>query len=356
MITAIQKKVNAGERLNRDEAISLFRQQSLLELGLLAKQVKLRKSGRSVFFNVNQHINLTNVCVSRCTFCAFGKDPDDQDAYTMSMEEAVEFAKKGPADMTELHVVSALHPDLPFSYYVQVIQRLRREYPEIHIQAFTAVEIEYFSRISGLSIRQVLQELKDAGLGSMPGGGAEIFADRIRSATCAKKASAAKWLEVMEHAHSLGIRSNATMLYGHIETIEERVDHLLRLRELQDVTGGFQSFIPLPFHPQNTELADIKRTSALDDLRTIAASRLILDNFDHIKAFWIMLGVPVAQIALEFGADDFDGTVVEERITHAAGATTDLGITRESILTLIRDAGFVPVERDTLYNIIRTYE
>ncbi|MGE5371208.1 MAG: aminofutalosine synthase MqnE [Solirubrobacterales bacterium] len=354
-IDQIRTKIKHGERLNREEAISLFTEQDLLEIGLLAKQVKLNKTGRDVFFNVNQHVNLTNICVSRCKFCAFARDPGQEGAYAMTIEEALDFARKGPSDMTELHVVSALHPDQPFSYYVDVIDAMRREFPGVHIQAFTAVEIEYFSRIANLSIREVLSQLKQAGLGSMPGGGAEIFSDRVRQATCHKKASAELWLEVMKTAHELGIRSNATMLFGHIETLEERADHLLRLRELQDVTGGFQSFIPLPFHPANTELTDIKRTSALDDLRTIAAARLILDNFDHIKAFWIMLGVPVAQIALEFGADDFDGTVVEERITHAAGATTDVGITRDRILGLIRESGYRPVERDTLYNVVRTF-
>lgn len=351
----IAEKVRNGERLGYEEAVFLFKEMDFLTLGKLAKEMKLRKSGRMVFFNVNKHLNLTNVCVSRCRFCAFGKGPDDKGAYVMTVDEAVDFAKMAPSGITELHIVSALHPDLPFSYYVEVIRRLREEFPGVYLQAFTAVEIEYFSRISGLSVGEVLRTLKEAGLDAMPGGGAEIFSPRVRLRTCPKKASGEQWLEVMETAHSLGIRSNATMLYGHIETIEERVEHLIKLREVQDRTAGFMAFVPLPFHPENTSMSHLKRTSALDDLRTISASRLILDNFDHIKAFWIMLGIPIAQLALEFGADDLDGTVVEERITHAAGATTDLGIAKEEIIRLIKEAGYEPVERDTVYNILVRY-
>lgn len=355
IMAQIKDKIAHKERLDRNEALALFLEAELLDIGQMGKAVKIEKTDNMVFFNVNKHINLTNVCVSRCKFCAFGRDKEDQGAYTMSVDEAVNYARNAPQDITELHVVSALHPDLPFSYYVEVIDRLHREFPRALMQAFTAVEIEYFSRISGLSIYEVLKTLKEAGLVSMPGGGAEILSDRVRGLTCSRKATRQQWLEVMGTAHSLGIRTNATMLYGHIETIEERVDHLLQLRELQDQTGGFMSFIPLPFHPENTSMADIKRTSALDDLRTISVSRLVLDNFDYIKAFWIMMGVPVAQLALEFGADDLDGTVVEERITHAAGATTDIGISKSEMIRLIREAGFEPVERDTLYNIVARY-
>jgi len=351
----IKEKIDNHIRLTREDAIELFHHRDLLEIGRMANQVKQEKSGQDVFFNFNLHLNLTNVCVSRCKFCAFGKDPNHPEAYTMSVEEAVEYAKHGPSGITELHIVSALHPELPFSYYVEVIDRLRHAFPGVYLQAFTAVEIEYFSRISGLSIYQVLKTLKEAGLNSMPGGGAEILSERVRGITCAKKATSQQWLEVMRTAHSLDIKTNATMLYGHIETIEERVDHLLQLRELQDETNGFQAFIPLAFHPENTAMSDIKRTSALDDLRVQSVSRLVLDNFDHIKAFWIMLGIPIAQLALKFGADDLDGTVVEERITHAAGATTDVGIAKEDIIALIREAGYVPVERDTVYNVIRRY-
>ncbi|NPV27682.1 MAG: aminofutalosine synthase MqnE [Firmicutes bacterium] len=353
----IQAKVENNERLNRDEALRLFASNDLHFLGELARLIKQRKTGRYVYFNVNRHINLTNICVSRCKFCAFGVDRDAPQAYTMSLEEVLRVAEESiPQGVTELHIVSALHPDLPFEYYLEIIQELHRRWPQVHLQAFTAVEIDYFAKISGLSIEQVLVKLKEAGLGSMPGGGAEILSPRVRQLTCPRKASTERWLEVMRTAHGLGVRTNATMLYGHIETIEERVDHLLRLRELQDETGGFQSFIPLAFHPENTALADVPRTTAFDDLKVITISRLLLDNFDHVKAFWIMLGVPLAQLSLEFGVDDLDGTVVEEKITHAAGAKTAPGITKSELIRLIREAGYIPVERDTVYNVLQIYD
>jgi len=269
------------------------------------------------------------------------------------MSRALEAPKLGA---TELHIVSGCHPDLPFDYYLEAISECKKALPDIHIQAFTAVEIDYFAKISGLTARGVLEKLKEAGLGSMPGGGAEIFSGRVRGLTCENKASGDRWLEVMGLAHELGLRSNATMLYGHVETYEERIDHMIKLREHQDKTGGFQSFIPLAFHPDNTDLAGIKRTTAFDDIKTIAISRLMLDNFDHVKAFWIMLGLKIAQLALDFGADDLDGTVVEEKITHMAGAQTDESIEKEELIRLIKDTGRTPVERDTLYNIIRVYE
>ncbi len=352
----IAAKVEKGERLTREEGIYLFSVNDILALGEMARSVKWKKTGRDVFFNVNRHINLTNVCVSQCEFCAFGRHSDSSGAYTMTVEEALQLARQAiPMNITELHVVSGLHPELPFDYYVEVISELHREFPDVHLQAFTAVEIQYFSKISGLSVREVLETLKAAGLGSLPGGGAEILKDDIRAVVCPKKASSREWLEVHRTAHQLGLRTNATMLYGHIESIEDRVDHLLLLRELQDETGGFQAFIPLPFHPENTRLSHLERTTAVEDLKVIAISRLMLDNIDHIKAFWIMLGLPLAQISLEFGADDLDGTVVEERITHAAGAKTELGIAKSELIRLIKGAGYNPVERDTLYNVIARY-
>jgi aminodeoxyfutalosine synthase len=257
--------------------------------------------------------------------------------------------------ITEFHIVSGLHPDLPFDYYLEVISRLKEIMPEVHIQAFTAVEIAYFTKIARLPVKEVLSKLKEAGLGSLPGGGAEILNHRVREAVCSKKATAEEWLEVMRTAHNIGLKSNATMLYGHVETIEERIDHLLRLRELQDETGGFQSFVPLPFHPQNTQLPEYKKPSAFESLKILAISRLVLDNFPHIKAFWIMLGLKVAQLSLLFGVDDLDGTVVEEKITHSAGAETDQSISKEELLELISVTGRVPVERDTLYNVIKEY-
>lgn len=356
-LSQIEKKVDRGIRLTKEDGVKLYEVTDLLELGRIARKVKLNKTGKHIFFNVNKHINLTNICTAKCKFCAFGKDETDIGAYVMTIDEVINKAKEAlPQGITELHIVSALHPDIPFKYYVDVLSQIREIMPQVHLQAFTAVEIDYFSQLTGLSVKEVLHQLIDAGLGSMPGGGAEVFSKRVREDLCNKKASGEKWLQVMETAHNLGLKTNATMLYGHIETIEERIEHLIALRELQDKTGGFQAFIPLPFHPENTELAKIKRTNAYEDLKTIAISRLMLDNFDHVKAYWVMLGLEIAQIAMEFGADDLDGTVVEEKITHAAGARTSQGITKTELLKLIKSAGFFPVERDTLYNILQVYE
>jgi len=356
-IKEIEEKVLAGERLSREDGIALYNFNDILALGRLARYVKEKKTGNYAYFNVNRHINLTNVCISRCKFCAFSADKGDSHAYTMTLEEALGRALEAPSiGATELHIVSGLHPDLPFDYYLEVISECKKALPDIHIQAFTAVEIDYFAQITGSSIREVLQKLKEAGLGSMPGGGAEIFSGRVRGLTCEKKASGEQWLEVMKTAHGLGLKSNATMLFGHVETVEERVDHLIKLRELQDETGGFQSFIPLPFHPDNTSLADVRRTTAFDEVKTFTVARLMLDNFDHVKAFWIMVGLKLAQLSLDFGVDDLDGTVVEEKITRSAGAQTGESIEKEELIQLIQNAGRTPVERDTLYNVIRIYE
>ncbi len=355
-LTDIQKRVAGGQRLSLEDGRALWEADDLLLLGRLARHAKETKSGDHAYFNVNRHINLTNVCVSRCKFCAFSCDKDDPEAYLMTVDEAVRRAVEAlPLGITELHIVSGMHPDMPFSYYVDVIRACREALPDIHIQAFTAIEIDYFTQLSGRSVGEVLETLKDAGLGSMPGGGAEVFSGRVREAVCPLKAGSNRWLEVMRTAHELGIRSNATMLYGHIETLDERLEHLDMLRCLQDKTGGFQSFIPLPFHPENTGLSDHQKPTAFENLKMVALSRLMLDNFDHIKAFWIMLGLKVAQLSLDFGADDLDGTVVEERITHAAGATTDQAISRDGLLELIREARRTPVERDTLYNVIKVH-
>jgi len=356
-LNAIGEKVEKGLRLSKADGIALMGSNDVLYLGQLANKVRQRKSGNYAYFNVNRHINLTNICISRCKFCAFSRDKDDKDAYAMTVEDVMGVARSARhLGITEFHIVSGLHPDLPFDYYLEVISCLKNMMPEVHIQAFTAVEIDYFSKISGLSSKEVLTRLKDAGLGSLPGGGAEILTHRVREAVCSGKATSEEWLNVMRSAHGLGLKSNATMLYGHIETIEERIDHLLALRELQDETGGFQSFIPLPFHPQNTQLPDFKKPTAFENLKMLAVSRLMLDNFPHVKAFWIMLGLKVAQLSLLFGVDDLDGTVVEEKITHAAGADTDQSISREELLILISATGRVPVERDTLYNVMKVYE
>jgi len=358
-LTLIEQKVSNGERLTREDGLFLLHSNELLRIGEMARLAKRRKSGDKVYFNVNRHINLTNICTARCKLCAFGCDADAKQAYTMDVEEALSIARKAFQDapeMTELHIVSALHPDKPFEYYLDVVTRIHQEFPTLHIKAFTAVEIAHFAKITGKSIREVLVTLKEAGVGSLPGGGAEILNDRVRSIICENKASAAEWIEVARTAHSIGLRSNATMLYGHVETDEERIDHLLTLRKLQDETGGFQSFIPFPFHPENTGLSEIKRRTSWEALKMLALGRLMLDNFDHVKAFWIMLTIPIAQISLGFGVDDLDGTVVEEKILHAAGAKTAIGINKEDIIGLIRETGNIPVERDTLYGEVRVYD
>jgi aminodeoxyfutalosine synthase len=356
-LAEIAEKIEKGFRLTKEDAMALMESNDIIYTGQLASKLKQRKTGNYAYFNVNRHINLTNICVSRCKFCAFSRDKNDPDAYTMSLDDVIEAAQSARyLGITEFHIVSGLHPDLPFDYYLEVITRLKETMPDVHVQAFTAVEIAYFAKISDLSVKEVLLRLKEAGLGSLPGGGAEILNSRIREVVCPGKATSREWLETMRTAHTLGLKSNATMLYGHIETIEERIDHLLTLRELQDETGGFQSFIPLPFHPQNTQLTDIKKPTAFESLKMLAVSRLVLDNFPHIKAFWIMLGLKVAQLSLLFGVDDLDGTVVEEKITHAAGAETDQSISKEELLGLIFAIGRIPVERDTLYNVIKIYK
>jgi aminodeoxyfutalosine synthase len=356
-LSEIAEKVEKGIRLSKGDALTLMNSNNLNSIGQLANKVRESKSGNYAYFNVNRHINLTNICVSRCKFCAFSRDKSDADAYAMTIDDVMEIARSTRnLGITEFHIVSGLHPDLPFNYYLDVISHLKETMPDVHIQAFTAVEIAYFAKIADLSIKDVLIKLKVAGLGSLPGGGAEILNHRVREAVCSKKATAEEWLRVMRTSHNLGLKSNATMLYGHIETLEERIDHLLSLRKLQDETGGFQSFIPLPFHPNNTQLPDFKKPSAFENLKMLAVSRLVLDNFPHIKSFWIMLGLKISQLSLLFGVDDLDGTVVEEKITHAAGAETDQSISREQLLDLIFAAGRVPVERDTLYNIIKIYD
>ena len=352
----IESKIKNGIRLTREDGIALFQSNDLSWLGYLADLVRQRVSGEYVYFNVNRHINLTNICTARCNFCAFGCDADSVQSYAMNKENvmtiAIEAAKD--TDLRELHIVSGLHPDWPFEFYVDIIKTLKETLPHIHLKAFTAVEITYFAKISGKSIRDVLIELHEAGLDSMPGGGAEILSDRVRNELCPNKATAAEWLEVARTAHLLGIRSNASMLYGHIETLEERVDHLLALRDLQDETGGFQTFICFPFHPNNTALdGQISQTSVWDELKTMAISRLLLDNFKNVKAYWIMLTLPIAQLALGFGANDIDGTVSEEKIMHAAGAKSATSLTKEAIIHTIRQTGRIPVERDSMYNIVK---
>ena len=347
----IAGKLKRRKRLTREDALCLLRSTDILALGAMAAAEKKTRAADKVFFNVNCHVNLTNICVSRCTFCAFSCDKDAPQAYAMTEHEVLARVRAAlPLGITEVHMVSGLHPDKPFAYYLGMVRALKQEFPSVHIKAFTPVELQYFSELSGLAVHTVLEQLIAAGLGSLPGGGAEVLSARVREELCPKKASASQWLEIMRTAHGLGLKSNATLLWGHIETDEEIADHLISLRELQDATGGFQTFIPLPFHSANTSLTDRSRPTAFEQLRLFAASRLVLDNFDHIKAYWIMTGLKIAQLALLFGADDVDGTVVEERITHAAGADTAQGFTKNELMDIIRQAGMRPVERDTLYN------
>ncbi len=351
----LYKKVKNGERLSADEGLRLYRSNDILSIGHMANIVRERKNANAAYYVVNVHINYSNICKNRCRFCAFSRAEAHQEgAYEMTIEEVLERAKQVRlSGATEIHIVGGAHPTWPFSNYLKMIAKLHDAFPHVHLQAFTAVEVAHMAEMAGLPIHDTLVELKKAGLGSLPGGGAEVFSPRVRSLVCPEKISGAKWLEVMREAHQLGIRSNATMLYGHIETIDERLDHMLQLRELQDQTGGFMSFIPLAFHAANTQLSETPATTGFTDLKTLAISRLMLDNFDYIKAFWIMLGVKLAQVSLWFGVDDIDGTVVEERITHAAGADTPQALTVQELRRLISEAGREPVERDTLYGRIQ---
>ncbi len=347
----IAQKVLAGERLSPEDGVALYRSPDLLGVGWLANHVREKRHGNITYYNVNRHINPTNVCVAHCKLCAFGRDPNAPGAYTYALEEIYRRAEQGVREgATEFHIVGGLHPDLPFDYFLELIRGLKKRCPGVHLKAFTMVEVHYFARIAKLSIEETLRKMKEAGVDSCPGGGAEIFHPRVRRIICDHKVSGQMWLSTARKAHQAGLHSNATMLYGHVETEEERVDHLIQLRELQDETRGFVAFIPLAFHPDNTALSHIPTTTGYLDLRNIAVSRLLLDNFDHIKAYWIMLTPSIAQIAQRFGANDLDGTVVEEKIYHDAGAKTSEFTPRAELERLIRAAGREPVERDTLYN------
>jgi aminodeoxyfutalosine synthase len=346
----IAEKVLAGERLSMEDGIALYRSPDLLAVGWLANHVREKRHGNITYYNVNRHINPTNVCVAHCKLCAFGRDPNAPGAYTFALEEIYQRAEQGVREgATEFHIVGGLHPDLSFDHYLEMVRGLKQRCPTVHIKAFTMVEVHYFSRIAKLSIEEVLKKMKVAGVDSCPGGGAEIFHPRVRKIICDHKTSGQMWLNTAKKAHEAGLRSNATMLYGHVETEEERVDHLIKLRELQDETHGFVTFIPLAFHPDNTALSHIPKPTGYDDLRNIAVARLLLDNFDHIKAYWIMLSPSMAQIAQRFGANDLDGTVAEEKIYHDAGAKTSEFTPHAELERLIRAAGRVPVERDTQY-------
>ena len=349
----IAARVFAGERLSFDDGLVLYRSHDVLAVGWLANWVREKLHGDVTYFNVNRHINPTNVCVAACKLCAFGCKKGDPAGYTMALEEAWTAAASGYSEaVTEFHIVGGLHPDLPLEYFTDLVRGLKQRFPKVHVKAFTMVEVAFFAKRSKLCIEQVLEKLREAGVDSMPGGGAEIFSERVRSIICDHKIDGSEWLDTARLAHKMGFKSNATMLYGHIENDEDRVDHLLKLRQVQDETGGFQTFIALAFHPENTPLDHLPVTTGLLDIRQVAVSRLLLDNFPHIKAYWQMLTPKIAQIALRFGADDIDGTVVEEKIYHDAGATTPQGMTRKELCRLITEAGRVPVERDTLYRSV----
>ncbi len=353
----IFEKVEAGERLSYEDGVCMFRSPDILTLGYLANLVRERLHGETTYFNVNRHINPTDVCVASCRLCAFGKKAKDPSAYTMSLEQVWEVAGKGYSEsVTEFHIVGGLHPELTLDWFCQMIAGLKERYPQVHLKAFTMVEVAYLAKRAKLSLRETLERLKESGVDSMPGGGAEIFSERVRRIICDHKIDGDEWLETARLAHQIGLKSNCTMLYGHIETAEDQVDHLIRLRALQDETGGFVTFIPLAFHPANTALAHLPKTSGFDDIKQIAISRLMLDNIPHIKAYWIMMTPGVAQIAQRFGANDIDGTVVEEKIYHDAGATTAQHLRRQDLLRLIREAGRRPVERDTAYRPIERIE
>jgi len=350
----IHDKVVAGDRLSREDGLRLFQSQDLLTVGFLANLVRERLHGQQTYWVYNQHINYSNVCVNGCRFCAFSRSQGEEGGYVMTVDQVADKVRERLHEpVTEIHVVGGCHPDLPFSYYLDLVREIKRLRAEAHIKAFTAVEIAHLAQIERLTVQEVLQALQEAGVEALPGGGAEVFSSRVRKLLCPEKLSGEGWLQVTQVAHRLGIRSNATLLYGHLETAAERVDHMLALRQAQDETGGFITFIPLAFQSTNTDLSEESSRTGFTDLKTIAVARLLLDNFIHIKAYWIMLGVKMAQIALYFGADDLDGTVMEERIGHMAGASSEEALTPDDLQALIRTAGRAPVQRDTFFRPVQ---
>ena len=359
-LESIREKIESGARLDFEDGVTLMESNDLLALGELADLARRRRGGTDdVYFVQNLYLNQTNVCRVKCKFCAFARTRKQDGAYTYSAEELAEDAlrQRELTGFTEIHMVGGESPQVDFDYYVAIVRRLREALPDVHLKCFTASEIHHMTKLSGLSHEEVLAELRDAGLGSLPGGGAEIFADRVRRLVAPGKEHPDFWLHTHRTAHRLGIPTHCTMLYGHVETYDERVDHLLRLRDLQDETGGFLAFIPLAFHPENTvfERRGWRHTAGTDDLKVIAVSRLLLDNVPHVKAYWIMMGMPLAAVALHFGANDVQGTVVREQIFHAAGAQTETEQKVEELVRFVKEAGRVPVQRDTLYNEVRRW-
>ncbi|MGD8382866.1 MAG: aminofutalosine synthase MqnE [Syntrophobacterales bacterium] len=346
----IYDKVMADRRLSREDGLRLFQSSDLLAIGFLANLVRERLHSQKTYWVYNQHINYSNVCVNGCTFCAFSRRQGEEGGFVLTIDQVLNKVRERLHEpIREIHLVGGCHPDLPLSYYLDLVREIKKVRSETVIKAFTAVEVAHLAHNERLSVSEVLQAFKEAGVQALPGGGAEVFSNRVRQLLCPEKLNSDGWLRVAKKAHLLGMRSNATLLYGHVETAAERVDHMLALREAQDETGGFMTFIPLAFQTANTGLSDVQPRTGFTDLKTIAVSRLLLDNFAHIKAYWIMLGVKVAQIALHFGADDLDGTVMEERIGHMAGAQSAEALTPEELETLIRTAGQEPVQRDTFF-------
>src|SRR5215212_11247655 len=355
----IAEKVSEGVRLTFDEGMSLFRTEDLNALGKLADYVRRKKHGRTTYYNVNRHFNHTNICVADCKFCGFYKRARQEGAYTHSVQEGIDIARAAVAEgATELHIVGGLNSKLPFSYYTDLFSSLKREFPKLHLKALTMVELDFFARFYKMADEEVIEKLKAAGMDSCPGGGAEIFAEPTRSRICDHKCDGARWLELAGKVHQAGLKTNATMLYGHIESTEDRVDHFVRLREQQDKSGGFQCFIPLAFYPPGSQLAHLPGPSGIDSLKVMAISRLMLDNLDHIKAYWVMLGKKLAQTALHFGANDFDGTISnggELMESYLVEGKNENEASKDEIIRLINEAGFEAIERDTLYHPLRAY-
>ncbi len=355
----LAEKVAAGERLSFDDGLTLFRSHDLHGVGRLADIVRRRKHGLATYFNVNRHLNPTNYCYADCKFCGFFVKHNQEGGYTHSLEESLKVAREATAQgATELHIVGGLNTRLPFSYYTDLLSTLKREFPRLHLKAFTMVELDFFAKFYKLSDEEVIAKLTAAGMDSCPGGGAEVFAEATREKICTHKTDGQRWLDMAGKVHRAGLKTNATILYGHIETTQDRVDHFVRLREQQDKSGGFQCFIPLAFYPPGTQLAHLPGPSGIDSLKVIAVSRLLLDNFDHIKAYWVMLGKRLAQTALHFGANDFDGTITgggELMESYLVEGKSDNEASKDDIVALIKEAGFEPIERDTLYHPLRNF-
>ena len=350
----IQAKLAHAKRLDANDGLTLLNSNDLIGIGRLADAVRRQRHGNKAYFIYNQHLNYTNVCQNRCQFCAFARDEGEKGSYTMTIDTVKQtLLDRIDEPIQELHIVGGINPELPFQYYIDLLQTIAEIRPEAVVKAFTAVEIDHLATLVGLDVRTLLNELKAAGLAMLPGGGAEVLSARIHDRLYHRKINGIRWLEIQKIAHECGLKTNATLLYGHIETPEERVAHLLQLRQLQDQTGGFSAFIPLAFHSAHTNLAALPETVAFDDLKTIATARLLLDNIDHIKAYWVMIGESLAQVALSFGADDLDGTIIEEKITHMAGATSAKGLSRQKMVKMIVAAGFVPVERNSFYEPVK---